>query len=151
LRKAFLAENNFSCQSSQYDIISAIDQYIQDSNITWQWLHVKGRQDDFYGPLDCWSTLNVEMDELAKKRQASDVADNTHIQHDIKNELWQVYTGVPIQRQLILPSKHKVCNSLNEEIKLILEGNKIKKYWTDHRMIPDSAVESIDWPAISKA
>eukprot|EP00957_Ditylum_brightwellii_P078647 5979344-Ditylum_brightwellii.AAC.1 len=74
------------------------------------------------------------MDELAKKRQAPDV-----------------YTGVPIQRQLILPSNHKVCNSLNEEIKLILKGGKIKKYWADHHMIPDSAVESIDWSAISKA
>eukprot|EP00957_Ditylum_brightwellii_P071976 5470209-Ditylum_brightwellii.AAC.1 len=79
------------------------------------------------------------MDELAKKRQASNVADNMHIQHEIKNELWRVYTGVPLQRQLILPSKQKVCNSLNEEIKLILKGNKIKKYWTDHHMIPDSA------------
>eukprot|EP00957_Ditylum_brightwellii_P047510 3608296-Ditylum_brightwellii.AAC.1 len=67
LRKVFLVENNFSCKSSQYDIISAIDHYIKDSNITWKLLHVKGHQDDFYDPLDYWSTLNVETDELAKK------------------------------------------------------------------------------------
>eukprot|EP00957_Ditylum_brightwellii_P012359 933383-Ditylum_brightwellii.AAC.1 len=87
-----MMDNTYSCQSSQFDIISAIDQYTQKSNITWNWCHVKGHQDDFYCPLDRWSTLNVEIDKLAKLQRASDATDDLPIQHKIRKEMWCLYT-----------------------------------------------------------
>eukprot|EP00957_Ditylum_brightwellii_P176942 13478124-Ditylum_brightwellii.AAC.1 len=63
-----LVDTNYSCLSNHVDLISAIDYLLCKSPLIWKWRWVKGHQDDFYGPLDRWASLNVEMDSAAKQR-----------------------------------------------------------------------------------
>eukprot|EP00957_Ditylum_brightwellii_P044467 3373620-Ditylum_brightwellii.AAC.3 len=51
--KAMSDDTNYSCQSNQFNLISAIDSMIRDSSIEWKWRRVKGHQDKkFIGLLD---------------------------------------------------------------------------------------------------
>ena len=98
LKKAMDQDTYFSCQSNQYDLISAIDAKIQKSPLQWTGRHVKGHQDDQIGPLDRWASLNVECDNLAKERRAADENNNGAIQHEIDGELWRLYHTFPADR-----------------------------------------------------
>ena len=59
---------SFSRRSNHFDMPSAIDSKIQNSPIQWKCRHVKGHQDEYFGPLDIWASLNVECDHAAKRR-----------------------------------------------------------------------------------
>lgn len=67
--KAMDPNTYYSCRSNQFDLISAIDNKLLNSLLTWRWSHVKGHQDDRIRPLDRWATLNIEMDSFAKHRR----------------------------------------------------------------------------------
>eukprot|EP00957_Ditylum_brightwellii_P051226 3883315-Ditylum_brightwellii.AAC.1 len=66
--------------------------------------------------------------------------------------MWQLYTGVPEEYMAAAkpPPSHKVSTNLDDELKQIIEGDKIMKYWTNHFIIPRDAVKEIDWPAVEK-
>eukprot|EP00957_Ditylum_brightwellii_P095767 7296721-Ditylum_brightwellii.AAC.2 len=67
--------------------------------------------------------------------------------------MWRLYTGVPEEYMAAAksPPSHKVSTNLDNELKQIIEGDKIIKYWTNHFTIPRDAVKKIDWPAVEKA
>eukprot|EP00957_Ditylum_brightwellii_P167941 12783897-Ditylum_brightwellii.AAC.1 len=88
-------DTNYSCRSNHADIISAIDYLLCKSPLLWKWRWVEGHQDNFYGPLDRWATLNVEVDSAAKKRSSDDATLCPPIQYTIHKEMWHIYTGVP--------------------------------------------------------
>eukprot|EP00957_Ditylum_brightwellii_P068418 5194624-Ditylum_brightwellii.AAC.1 len=61
---------------------------INSSPITWHWRHVRGHQDDHFGPLDRWASLNVECDNAAKARRDYDILHAPGVQDEIAGEMW---------------------------------------------------------------
>eukprot|EP00957_Ditylum_brightwellii_P094627 7206843-Ditylum_brightwellii.AAC.1 len=49
------------------------------------------------------------------------------------------------------PHCHKVSTKVDEEIVNLIEGEQIIKYWTDHYIILEEAINMIDWPAIERS
>eukprot|EP00957_Ditylum_brightwellii_P098063 7470007-Ditylum_brightwellii.AAC.1 len=106
---------------------------IDESPLVWKWRWVKGHQGEkkrknkwkgvvkrFIGPLDRWATFNVAMDSAGVLEEYMAAAKP--------------------------PPSNKVSTNLGDELKQIIEGNKIIKYWTNHFIIPSDAVKEIDWP-----
>eukprot|EP00957_Ditylum_brightwellii_P187048 14245078-Ditylum_brightwellii.AAC.1 len=99
-------DTNLSCQSNQFDLISAIDSMINESPLVWKWCWVKGHHDEkkkvdkmkdgvkkFIDPLDRWVMLNVAMDSATKRRQQADAINPPPIQYTLANKMWRLYTG----------------------------------------------------------
>jgi 2-polyprenyl-6-methoxyphenol hydroxylase-like FAD-dependent oxidoreductase len=53
----------------QHDLILAIHTVIEKTNWKWEWIHVKGHQDEIMSndELDIWSRWNIQMDSQAKE------------------------------------------------------------------------------------
>jgi hypothetical protein len=144
IKKAMAEETSYSCQSNQFDIISAIDKMICDSPITWHWRHVKGHQDNTIGPLDRWASLNIEMDTAAKARRVIDEQDPPLIQHTIEHEMWRIYKQ---------DSKGftKISTKLDENLLEHIEGSALGKYLVNHFILSKKSLEEVDWDSLRKA
>jgi hypothetical protein len=69
LRQAQKSTDFVDPNTPQYDLIMAIRTVISQSCWQWDWIHVKGHQDDTNGleELDQWSLWNIQMDAEAKR------------------------------------------------------------------------------------
>jgi hypothetical protein len=69
LRQAQKAVDFVDPNSPQFDIIMAIHLMIAQSSWQWDWIHVKGHQDDSKPrtELNQWSLWNIQMDEVANR------------------------------------------------------------------------------------
>ena len=96
IRKALDKESTFSCRSSQFDLLSAIESVLLTLPIQVHWRHVDGHQDDGrIVPLDRWEQLNCEMDALAKLRWQASAA--THVPfHVIDGQFLQLFLSVDV-------------------------------------------------------
>eukprot|EP00957_Ditylum_brightwellii_P062779 4764154-Ditylum_brightwellii.AAC.1 len=67
--------------------------------------------------------------------------------------MWRIYTGVPdaCMADEMPPHCHKVSTKMDEELVHLIEGGQIIKYWTDHYIIPEEAINMIDWPALERS
>eukprot|EP00957_Ditylum_brightwellii_P093355 7108512-Ditylum_brightwellii.AAC.1 len=92
------------------------------------------------------------MDSAAKRTRQSDVMNPPPIQYTLANEMWRLYTGVPEEYMAAAkpPPSHKFSTNLDNELKQIIEGDKIIKYRTNQFTIPHVAVKEIDLPAVEK-
>ena len=96
LHRCFKHEWDPSPATPHYDLIKATRTMARSTPISWQWVHIKGHQDqDPNQPLDEWANLNIEMDTAAKQewdlRQACHPQD-LHV--SIPGEGWAIYTGI---------------------------------------------------------
>ena len=68
LNKAMNWNSNVNAEPPHADMVLAIRDKVQETNITWKSQHAKGHQDDHrpYNSLDRISQLNVFMDGAAK-------------------------------------------------------------------------------------
>jgi hypothetical protein len=68
IHKAFDLRHKPTLQDSSYDLLQAIHYELSHTNITWQYMHIKGHMDDTinYNDLDRPSQLNVIVDYIAK-------------------------------------------------------------------------------------
>jgi hypothetical protein len=73
----------------QYDLILAIRSVIGKTRWQWDWIHVKGHQDDILqnDELDVWSRFNIKMDSKVKEFWAA--TDKLHINPTIMGEPWR--------------------------------------------------------------
>eukprot|EP00957_Ditylum_brightwellii_P055456 4201564-Ditylum_brightwellii.AAC.1 len=106
-------DTSFECCSSHFHLIAAIGTIIQRSKITWYWRHVKGHQADHQGPLDRWSTINVEMDHAAKTKVDLDIlAGNKPYPGKLNKERWSLHL---VQQKFplltIKPEAHRKVNT----------------------------------------
>ena len=62
------SETSFYRRHNHVDIISDIYHKLRSSPLIWSCRHIKGHQYYHIGPLDRWSTLNVEFDSVANDR-----------------------------------------------------------------------------------
>eukprot|EP00957_Ditylum_brightwellii_P019109 1438813-Ditylum_brightwellii.AAC.1 len=147
-------DTSFECHSSHFHLIAAIDTILQRSKITWYWRHVKGHQDDHHGPLDRWSTNNVEMDHAAKTRVDLDVlAGNTQYPGKLNRERWSLHLAQQKCPLLsIKPEVHRKVNAnLDTQLVQWIQGSKLCKYWVDHNILPSCSSSTVDWEAIRAA
>eukprot|EP00957_Ditylum_brightwellii_P181165 13799836-Ditylum_brightwellii.AAC.1 len=68
-------DTNFSCQSNQFDLISAIDSMINESPFVWKWCWMKGHQDE------------------KKREHQADATNPPPTQYTLATEMWRLYTG----------------------------------------------------------
>eukprot|EP00957_Ditylum_brightwellii_P140137 10678643-Ditylum_brightwellii.AAC.1 len=147
LLKGFDPNTSLACQSSQKDLIRAIWTKLKNSPLDWKWQHVKGHQDDVKGhkeefiePLDCPSTLNVEMDNNATAHQRQD---SLSLLRPCNTQLMEKGEGTPHQ--------HKIFTNLEDTLVEVIGCGRLKQYWTSHHTYNSEAEEDIDWAAIATA
>jgi len=110
----------------QFDLLEATRAVMTECSIDWKHRHVKGHQDNLYGPLERWATLNVLCDLGAKERWAQ-IADAPPVQWRIhKEEPWPLWIG-------------DQKSAYNCERKWI-QGH-----------IPSDSVSHVDWQGVQKA
>ena len=87
----------YSCQSDQFNLISAIDKKITKSPLSWSWGHVKGYQDEQGEPMERWEKLNVECDHIEKLKCKEDqlLRDSGKRKINIQEEIWRFFINVP--------------------------------------------------------
>lgn len=68
LHRCFVASWDPKPATVNYDFIKAIRHLARQSGIQWNWIHIKGHQDDTtpVQDLDLWASLNIAMDTQAK-------------------------------------------------------------------------------------
>ena len=72
-------------------MLSEIDANIDLYPIQWNWIHVKGHQDNHFDPLDRYASLKVKYNKAAKQRCDTDQQNPSHtIKHNIENEIWRL-------------------------------------------------------------
>jgi hypothetical protein len=132
-----------------FDIISALQQAIEASPVTWNFSHLKGHQDKYvsFSQLDRWAQLNVKADILAKQ-EITRILHNGDRQGDTLpipfNQCRLYWTDA---QDRVEPISSHLSDTL---VKLIQTG-KIKTYWEKKRKIGQRASESIDWEVLQKS
>ena len=99
-------------------MLSEIDAKIQQSQIKWNWRHVRGHHDDQFGPLEIWAILNIECDTAVKQIWDHD-QENLRLHtiiHKLEKEVWRIYSNIPI-------------NDTGKQ-KIHLGKNILKIFWT---------------------
>eukprot|EP00957_Ditylum_brightwellii_P203766 15336111-Ditylum_brightwellii.AAC.1 len=118
---------------------------INSSPITWHWRHVRGHQDNHFGPLDRWASLNVKCDNAAKARCNYNILHPPGVQDEIAGEMWRLYL---VHND---GTKQKICTALCDELHKAIEGKHTIQYMEDNFFIPSGAFEEISWNAIKLA
>ena len=127
-------------RDKQFDIIEATRNVMASSPITWKHRHVKGHQDDFYGPLDRWSTLNVLCDLWAKDRWAEANPLDNSLPQTIHGEPWSLWI-----------QDRKICNQLRASVTEHVLGPPCIDYWIGKGKMDAGNTTSIDWNVLEKA
>ena len=154
IRKALDEESSFSCQSAQFDLLSAVEAKLRALPITVEWRHIDGHQDEgkFIGPLDRWAQLNVEMDALAKFRWATSASIHSPF-HGVEGELWRLSldTGRATRQGVTLQTRGTpVVNALSERLVDFTTGSRLVSYWSKKGIIPAGEGARVDWRAVGQ-
>ena len=89
--------SSFSYTSNHFDILTAIHNITEESNITWRWRHKKVRQDNHIVPLDMLESLNVLCKTLAMPswEDDQDLRYSQPRMFIIQNKGWRVFVEPP--------------------------------------------------------
>ena len=120
-----------------FDVIQSIRSLCLDCT-TYITLHIKGHQDDYIGPFDFESTLNIMMDTDAKQMRRTKIPLTNFV--SLPNQLYQLsFNG------------QYICKQLQSNIKEGISANTMQKYWTKKQQVETIAFPTISWFEIGKA
>jgi hypothetical protein len=141
IRKAFDPQDEARCNSSQFDLLSAIWAALKDSPITWHHRHVKGHQDEEVDTiLDRWALLNIQMDGLAKSYWMETYHQPLVLNTCITGEYWPVF----IQGR-------KIHSSLRSTLYNDIYQRKMGLHWEKHDRFTQEQCMRINWDACAGA
>jgi hypothetical protein len=126
--------------SPQFDIIMAIRLMIAQSGWQWDWIHVKGHQDDSKPrtELDQWSLWNIQMDEAAKNCWKT--TKHQYIDPIIQGEPWRTQLN-----------GKKVTSNLREKLREACCMPPALAHWDRKGRFGSFASKDIDWDVLGAA
>jgi len=126
----------------QFDLIEATRTIMSQSPIDWSSRHVKGHQDNFYGPFDRWAHMNIFCDTVAKIHWTdTQQQQETRPPVMIAGEPWSLW----IQGR-------KVATNLEHKLTDHIHGQRAISYWQKHDKIsPQEEHHQIDHAATRRA
>jgi len=124
----------------QFDLIEATRKVMKDAPIKWSSRHVKGHQDNFYGPLDQWAHMNVFCDTVAKLHWADTTQHPTAPQITIAGEPWSLWIKTK-----------KIATDMEVQINEHIHGQRAIEYWIKHKKFPPESIKTIDTKATKRA
>lgn len=103
---------------------------------------MKGHQDEVHRPLSFLETLNVRMDDLAKRRRiALETAPFTVSPlYRLPHEKWQLCLGV-----------YKICRDVDKQICHHISEDQMRAYWSKTRERGGRQFDDVDWDGIHDA
>jgi hypothetical protein len=140
LRQAKLRTDFINPNIPQYDLILAIRTIIEKTTWQWEWIHVKGHQDDILqeDDLDTWSRLNIQMDAIAKEWWVA--SDKQYIDPIIMGEPWRTEIG-----------GKKIASNLRATLREACSTPKALEYWATKKRFGSGGPSAIDWEAFGGA
>ena len=141
--------------SNHFYLISAIEHKIIKSPWKWYYRHVNIPQNNQTGPIDIWTTINVECDTEAKQKWKEDRESGfINIRsHNIQDENWRLLTNVPnsLDGKINTALGEKVSTNLKDSV----DNNTSKKTLLDRCHKTDTLHERshyrVDWNVIKTA
>jgi hypothetical protein len=140
LRQAQKSADFIDPNLPQFDLIMAIRQIISQSCWRWEWIHVKGHQDETkeFADLDNWSQWNVQMDAAAKDKWYA--SKKQYIDPIIQGEPWRT----EVQGK-------KITSNFREKLRDACTMPKALEYWERKKRFGSCSVDDIDWEALGSA
>jgi hypothetical protein len=125
---------------AQYDMIMAIRTVISQSSWQWDWIHVKGHQDDAKSQeeLDQWSLWNIQMDAEAK--QFWKTAKHQYIDPLLCGEPWRTTLD-----------GRKMTSNLRERLREACCTPPAMAYWDRKGRFGSFSSNDIDWDVVGAA
>ena len=120
-----------------FDVIQSIRSLCLECT-TYVTLHIPGHQDDYIGPFDFESTLNIMMDTDAKKMRRTKIPLTDFV--SLPNQPYQ----------LSFNSKY-ICKQLQSNIREGISANTMQKYWNKKNQVTPVTFPSISWQEVGKA
>ena len=128
------------CCQQQFDLLSGIQGYLRQSELTYIPKHVKGHQDNIMRVQDLGrlEKLNVEVDHYAKEHWAKiQMGTGKYFKYNIPKGMWKIS---------LLGTR--ICNKLIKELKESIEGGKVAEYWIcKKKRISEKGYFMVDWEA----
>ena len=101
-------------------------------------LHIPGHQDDYIGPYDFESTLNIPMDSDAKRMRKT------------KTPLTD-FVSFPNQMYQLSFNNKYICKQLQSSIREGISSNTMQKYWNKKSQVESNVFPLISWQEVGKA
>jgi len=132
------SNNSTSSDVADFDLVSAARKAWTTSPVTWITRHVAGHKDkDPTHKLDCWESLNVEADNLA--RDFLDIARNKPRHYSLGLEPWSLwYQG------------HKLLH-IKQSVYDIVHSSKAREYWRAKDKIHKDTIDLVDWESLERS
>jgi hypothetical protein len=140
----------YRSQHKHFDIVTSIKRTIAASPLHWQFIHIKGHQDDYthFDDLSRVAQLNVLTDDIAKVTLTEMI--NRH------NWNRQRPQHLPYETiEIYWRNKHrqclKICSSLTKSLTRNIQTMAIRKYWTKKKKLSELTETYIDWTTSKKS
>jgi hypothetical protein len=132
------SNNSTSSDVAVFDLVSAARKAWLTSLVNWITRHVEGHKDkDPMHRLDCWESLNVEADNLARDFLA--IARNKPRHNRLSLEPWSIW----YQGQKVLNIKQSVYD--------IVHSSAAREYWRAKDKVHKDTIDLVDWEVVQKA
>jgi hypothetical protein len=127
-------------QDSCHDLLQAIHYEVSNTNISWQYLHIKGHMDDtiHYNDLDRPSQLNVIVDYIAKAFLNDPEAVPNY--HQVHSPAWSLFI-------------HDIAllTNINQSIYDLVHTPTAQQYWIKKSCITYDSFNSVNWQGLERA
>ena len=120
-----------------FDVLQAIRYTLNDANIQYQ--HVKGHGEKSERPWDIYTTINIQVDELADDAEELWQEDLTTLNEysSLTGEEWQLYCN-----------GEKVYKDIDETIRHFITESSISEVWHKYKRVSKEWFHEVNWKAI---
>jgi hypothetical protein len=120
-----------------FDVLQAIRYTLKNENI--QYRHVKGHGEKSARPWDIFTTINIQVDELADDAEERWQQNTTNVQG---------YAQLPGEEWQIICSGDKVYKNIDETIRNFITEQSISEIWNKYKRVTLDWFQEVNWTAI---